>query len=224
MRLLCGAVMLLTASCASTVTRLDGEFPAPIGPAKNDCEKAEWLVVAPTRAEFVDASGRHASPRDDGVGLYRVGAKHPESIPALADEMGHESPTFADHADIAHSYDVKTWSAAGLGVAGLVAIGVGTALFVSSFKTKDVKQSDGTTGQQQDIDGTEAGIGGGLVLAGFGLGIVGLALNPGQGERSRADAARYVFLPPKDPRENVVTWTQTYDQAVRDRCERTPAP
>ncbi len=226
MRLSCGAVLvlMLTVGCASTVTRLDGEFPAPLGPAKTECEKAEWLVVAPTRAEFVDASGKHTAPRDDGVALYRVGAKRPESIPSLADEMGHESPTFADHTDIAHSYDVKTWSAAGLGVAGIIAIGVGTALFVSSFKTKNITESDGTTGQQQDIDGTEAGIGGGLVLAGFGLGIVGLALNPGQGERSRAEAARYVFFPPKDPRENVVTWTQTYNQAVRERCERAPSP
>jgi hypothetical protein len=224
MRVLCSGLLMLTLGCASTVTRLDGEFPAPIGPAKNDCEKSEWLVVAPTRAEFVEPSGKHAEPRDDGVALYRVGAKRPESIPALAGEMGHESPTFADHADIVRSYDTRTYSAAGLGAAGLIAIGVGTALFVSSFKTQSITQSDGTPGSEQKIDGTEAGIGGGLVLAGFGLGIVGLALNPGQAERSRAEAARYVFFPPKDPRENVVTWTQTYNQAVRDRCGRTPSP
>jgi hypothetical protein len=224
MRLWCGALLILTTGCASTVTRLDGEFPAPIGPAKNECEKAEWLVVSPTRAQFVEPSGRLATPRDDGVALYRLGARHPESIPGLADEMGQGSPTFADHSDIAHSYDTKTWAAAGLGAAGIVAIAIGTVLVVSSFKTKNVTQSDGSLGQQQDIDGTEAGIGGGLVLAGLGLGIVGLALNPGQSERSRAEAARYVFLPPKDPRENVVTWTQTYNQAVRDRCKRAPSP
>lgn len=224
MRVPCAALLLFTMGCASTVTRLDGEFPAPIGAAKTECEKAEWLVVAPTRAEFVEPSGRHATPRDDGVALYRIGARRPESIPSLAAQMGHESPSFADHSDIAHSYDTKTWSAAGLGAAGIVAIGVGTAIFIASFKTKNITQSDGTIGQQQDIDGTEAGIGGGLVLAGFGLGIVGLALNPGQAERSRAEAARYVFFPPKDPRENVVTWTQTYNQAVRDRCERARSP
>jgi hypothetical protein len=138
--------------------------------------------------------------------------------------MGHESPTFADHSEVVRSYDTKTWAAAGMGAAGLIAIGIGTGLFVASFKTKRTTQSDGSVSSQQDIDSTEAGIGGGLVLAGFGLGIVGLALNPGQAERSRAEAARYVFFPPKDPRENVVTWTQTYDQAVRDRCERAPSP
>jgi pantothenate kinase type III len=104
-----------------------------------------------------------------------------------------------------------------LGAAGIIAIAVGTALFVSSFKTDPVTQN-------QKVDGTEAGLGGGLVLAGFGLGIAGLALNPGQAERSRAEAARYAFLPPKDTRESVVTWTQSYNQAVRDRCERTPSP
>jgi len=224
MRALCGALLLLLTGCASTVTRLDGEFPAPIGPAKNQCEKAEWLVVAPTRTEFIEPSGKHATPRDDGVALYRVGAKRPESIPALADQMGHESPTFSEHARVVRSYDSKTWAAAGLGAAGIVAIGIGTALFVSSFKTRDVRQGDGTLNQEQHVDGTEAGLGGGLVLGGFGLGIVGLALNPGQAERTRAEAARYVFLPPKDPRENVVTWTQTYNQAVRDRCARAPSP
>jgi hypothetical protein len=224
MRVLCGALLTLTMGCASTVTRLDGEFPAPIGPAKSECEKAEWLVVAPTRAEFVEPSGKHAEPRDDGVALYRVGARRPESIPGLAGEMGHESGTFAEHTDIVHSYDARSWGAAGLGAAGIIAIAVGTALFVSSFKTQDITQSDGTKGSEQQIDGTEAGVGGGLVLAGFGLGIAGLALNPGQAERSRAEAARYVFFPPKDPRENVVTWTQTYNQAVRDRCARAPSP
>jgi hypothetical protein len=222
MRVICGALLSLTLSCASTVTRLDGEFPAPIGPAKTECEKAEWLVVAPTRAEFVEPSGKHSEPRDDGVALYRVGAQRPESIPALSDEMGQESATFAEHSDIARSYDRRSWAAAGLGAAGVIAIAVGTALFVSSFKTVNTVQSDGTQGSQQQIDSTEASIGGGLVLAGFGLGIGGLALNPGQADRSRAEAARYVFFPPKDPRENVVTWTQTYNQAVRDRCTRSP--
>ncbi len=204
--------------CASTVTRLDGEFPTPVGPAKTDCEKAAWLVVAPTRAEFVEPSGRHSTPRDDGVALYHVGARKPESIPDLAPKLGNDAATFSDHADVAHSYDTNSWAAAGLGAAGVIAIGIGTALFISAFKTKDVRESDGTTGQQQDVSGSRAGIGGGLVLAGFGLGITGLALNPGQAERSRAEAARYVFFPPKEPRENVVTWTQTYNQAVRDRC------
>jgi len=46
-----------------------------------------------------------------------------------------------------------------LGGAALIAIGVGAALFVSSFKTD--------ANQQQKIDGTEAGIGAGLVLGGF---------------------------------------------------------
>ncbi|MEI9950571.1 MAG: hypothetical protein WDO74_16745 [Pseudomonadota bacterium] len=84
---------------------------------------------------------------------------------------------------------------------------------MSAFK------SDPAT-EKPTTDGTQAGIGAGLVLAGFGLGIVGLALNPGQAKRSQAEAARYAFLPPEQSRERVVTWTQTYNQAVRVRCER----
>jgi hypothetical protein len=216
MRAVCCGLLFITLGCASTVTRLDGEFPAPIGPAKDECEEANWLVVAPTRVAFVEPSGQRSTPRDDGVALYKVGAKHPEPIPAYADTMHGDLPSVDQHVDTAHSYDTKSWAAAGLGAAGLIAIGVGVGLFVASFKT-DAQQ-------QQKIDGTEAGIGAGLTLGGFGLGIAGLALNPGQAERSRAEAARYVFLPPKDTRDNVVTWTQTYNQAVRDRCGRAPSP
>jgi len=223
MRALCGAVLILTTSCASTVTRLDGEFPTPVGPAKTECEKADWLVVAPTRAQVVEPSGRQTTPRDDGVGIYHVGSRSPESIPELGSKLGSDSTTFGDHADVVRKYDTNSWAAAGLGAAGVIAIGIGTAVFISAFRNKNVRESDGTMSEQQDISGSRAGIGGGLVLAGFGLGITGLALNPGQAERARAEAARYVFLPPKDPRENVVTWTQTYNQAVRDRCARAPA-
>lgn len=215
MRLVCGALLLFTLGCASTVTRLDGEFPAPIGPARTACEQADWLVVAPTRAQFIEAKGQRGTPRDDGVALYKVGEKRPQPIPPLADSMRAQLPNVDEHVDRVHSYDTKTWTAAGLGAAGILAIGVGVALFVSSFKTDPVTQN-------QKIDGTNAGVGAGLVLGGFGLGITGIALNPGQTARSRAEAARYVFLPPRDARENVVTWTQSYNQAVRERCERPP--
>lgn len=217
MRAVCGALLLTLMGCASTVTRLDGEYPAPIGPARNACEQSEWLVVAPTRVPLIERAGQRSMPRDDGVALYKVGAKRPEAIPPLAGALRSHVPSVDEHVDRVHSCDLKTWSAAGLGAVGILAIGVGTALFVASFKP------DAAT-QNQTIDGTEAGVGGGLVLGGFGLGIAGLALNPGQAERSAADAARYVFLPPKDAREQIVTWTQSYDQAVRTRCERSPAP
>lgn len=217
MRLVCGALLFLTLGCASTVTRLDGEFPTPTGPARSACERAEWLVVAPTRVQFIEKTGLPSAPRDDGVALYQVGARRPEPISAHADSLRQQLPSVDDQVDRARSYDTKTWTAAGLGAAAIVAIGVGTALFVTSFKTDPVTQS-------QKIDGTEAGIGGALVLGGFGLGIAGLALNPGQAERSRAEAARYAFLPPKDTRDSVVTWTQSYNQAVRDRCGRAPSP
>ena len=214
---MCGALLFITLGCASTVTRLDGEFPAPIGPARGGCEQAEWLVVAPTRVQFIERTGQRSAPRDDGVALYKVGAKHPEPIPPLASSLRTQIPSVDEHVQRVHNYDTKTWTAAGLGAAGIVAIAIGTALFVASFKT------DPTT-QSQKIDGTGASLGGALVLGGFGLGIGGLALNPGQAERSRAEAARYAFLPPQDKREAVVTWTQSYNQAVRNRCERAPSP
>jgi hypothetical protein len=222
MRALCGAVLLVQLGCASTVVRLDGEFETPVGAARTACEKEDWLVVAPTRAEFVDEKGRRSQTRDDGVALYRVGASRPESIPSLADDMGQDSPSFARHGPPVRSHDTKQVIAGSLGVAGVLAIVAGTILFVSSFETETVQAPDGTSDQQQRIDGLRAGLGGGLVGVGFGLGIAGIAVNPGQAERSRAEAARYVFLPPEDRREEVVEMTAKYNQAVRARCERAP--
>src|SRR3954466_1623533 len=135
MRLACGALLFVTLGCASTVTRLDGEFPAPIGPARDACEQANWLVVAPTRVQFIEKTGLRTTPRDDGVALYRVGAAKPEPIPEHAESLRAALPSVDEHVDRAHDYDTKTWTAAGLGAAGLIAIGVGTALFVSAFKT-----------------------------------------------------------------------------------------
>lgn len=217
MRLVCGALLFLVLGCASTVTRLDGEFPAPSGPARGSCEQAEWLVVAPTRVQFIERGGQRATPRDDGVALYKVGAKHPEAIPPLAEALRPTLPSVDQHVRQVRSYDTRSWSATALGAASLVAIGVGTALFVSAFKTDPVTEKPTT-------DGTQAAIGGGLVLTGFGLGIAGLAVNPSQAERSQAEAARYAFLPPTDAREHVVTWTQSYNQAVRARCTQPVSP
>ena len=217
MRWFCGPLLFLALGCASTVTRLDGEFPAPIGPARGACEQADWLVVAPTRVQLIEHNGQRGTTLDDSVALYKVGAKHPEAIPPLADSLRGELPGIDQRVDRVRSYDRRTWTAAGLGAAGLIAIGVGTALFVSAFKTDPVTDEPTT-------DGTQAGVGGGLVLTGFGLGIAGLAINPGQAQRSQAEAARYAFLPPKESRAQVVTWTQSYNQAVRARCERAPSP
>src|SRR5258708_4096571 len=86
MRGVCALVLLTFCSgCATTVHRMDGEFPTSAGTAKTDCEKQDWLVVSPTRAEFVDKQGVHSETRDDGVGLYRIGQSKPLSIPGLSD-------------------------------------------------------------------------------------------------------------------------------------------
>src|SRR3982751_1902009 len=132
MRLACGALLFVTLGCASTVTRLDGEFPAPIRPARDACEQANWLVVAPTRVQFIERTGLRSTPRDDGVALYKVGARRPESIADYQDTLRAQLPSVDEHVTRARSYDTKTWTAAGLGAAGIVAIAIGTALFVSS--------------------------------------------------------------------------------------------
>jgi len=216
------ALVLLTfaSGCATTVHRMDGDFPTTAGAAKSECEERDWLVVSPTRAEFVDKHGAHAETRDDGVSLYRIGASRPVAIPSLSDDMGG-GPSFARHAEAVRSHDTKQLVAGGLGVVSAIALAVGTILFVSAFGT----ENDASGHPVQKIDAGRA-VGGGVTAVGlgFGLGIGAIAINPGQAERSRAEASRYVYLPPEDPRADVLEMTGRYNQAVRDRCERRSAP
>jgi hypothetical protein len=215
------ALLLVTfvSGCATTVHRMDGEFPTAAGVAKTECEKQDWLVPSPTRAEFVDKHGIKSATRDDGIALYRVGASRPVSIPSLADDMGG-GPSFVRHSEGVRKHDTKQLVAGSLGVAGAIAVAVGTILFVSAFDTQRSASGD----EEQKIDAGRAIAGGISVGVGFGLGIGGIALNPGQAERSRAEASRYVYFPPEDPKEDVLVMTGRYNQAVRDRCERRGAP
>jgi hypothetical protein len=215
------ALVLLTfvSGCATTVHRMDGEFPTAAGVAKTECEKQDWLVPSPTRADFVDKHGIKSETRDDGIALYRVGASRPVAIPSLADDMGG-GPSFVRHADAVRSHDTKQLVAGGLGVAGAIAVAVGTILFVTAFDSQP-----GVNGDTEQKINTGRAIAGGLSVGiGFGLGIGGIAVNPGQAERSRAEAARFVYFPPDDPKEDVLVMTGRYNQAVRDRCERRGAP
>lgn len=220
MRVIAALVLLTFSSgCATTVHRMDGEFPTEAGPARTECEKQDWLVVSPTRAEFVDKNGIKSQTRDDGVSLYRIGDTKPVSIPSLSDDMGG-GPSFARHAAGVRSHDTKQLVAGGLGAASVIAMTVGTILFISAFETVRAASGD----EEQQISGARAAAGGITFGVGFGLGIAGIAVNPGQAERSRAEASRFVYFPPEDPKEDVLQMTGRYNQAVRDRCDRRPAP
>jgi hypothetical protein len=220
MRGVCALVLLTFGSgCATTVHRLDGEFPTSAGTAKSECEKQDWLVVSPTRAEFVDKHGVRSQTRDDGVALYRIGESRPVSIPSLSDDMGG-GPTFVRHTEAVRSHDTKQLVAGSLGVAGAIAVAVGTILFVTAFSTQK-----GTNGDSEQKISSGRAIGGGVTVGlGFGLGIAGISVNPGQAERSKAEAARFVYFPPEEPKADVLQMTGRYNQAVRDRCERRSAP
>ena len=220
MRGVCALVLLtFTTGCATTVHRMDGDFPTAAGVAKSECEKRDWLVVAPTRAEFVDKHGVRSQTRDDGVALYHVGESRPVSIPSLSDDMGG-GPSFVKHSSAVRSHDTKQVVAGSLGAAGAIAVAVGTILFITAFSTQKGANGD----DEQKISGPRA-VGGGITVGlGFGLGIAGIAVNPGQAERSKAEAARFVYFPPEESKADVLEMTGRYNQAVRERCERRSAP
>jgi hypothetical protein len=215
-RRLCLVLFGLAAGCASTVQRLGSEVPVRTGAAQSDCEKEAWLVLVPTRYQKVNDDGRTASPRNDGLGLYQVGASRPESIPAHARELG-DSPLVDRHVAQVRSYDRQRLAAGLFAGAGLVAIGIGTGLFVSAFGTRHVTE-DGVPTTRQHVNTTRS-IGGALVAGfGLGLGITGLVISPSYAERAEGEAARYAFQPPTDDRNTVRELVAAHNGRIRDRC------
>jgi hypothetical protein len=215
MRAVCVAfcALTLTLGCASTVHRLDGEVPTAAGPAKNLCEKQDWLVIAPTRAEFSKPGEKTSERRDDGLGLYKVGSSSPESIPQLREEFP-DSPLVQRHAQAVRKHDDQRLIAAGLGAAGLIALGIGTMLFVSSFENS----RDAHGQETQTANGGRALASGLVVAGGFGLGISGILVNPNQTERSRADATRHAFFRPEDDPHAVEELVVRHNTQVRAHC------
>lgn len=217
MRKMWAVLLISTLGCASTVGRLPGEMPTSSGDARTPCESTEWLVLAPTESQEVSHSGRSSASRKDGVGIYEVGASHPESIPGLAERLG-SSPIIDRHKAGVQRHDQKLMLAGGLGAAGVIALGIGSYFFATSFETKTTKASDGTTEEDQSVNGGRLGGGAALIAAGFGLGIAGIIVSPGTGERARADQSRYVFTPPEDDPEAVKSMVARHNTGVRDRC------
>jgi len=215
MRLVLASLVLSAAGCSSPVYRLQGEPITPGGVAETPCESEKWLVLAPTRAEVTDEKTRTSHPVN-GLGLYRVGSESPESIPGVEGLPRSESVTHKRE-ELA-SYHRRELVAGSLGVAGLAAIAVGTVLFVSAFGSKTVTDASGQQHEENPIDGTKAGVGGGLVGLGFALGIAGLVVNPSHAERTRMSADRYVFLDPPDDRKTVEGMTRKHNEWVRQTC------
>lgn len=221
MRRLWAALLIPVFGCASTVSRLPGELSTPSGSARNPCESSHWLVLAPTQSQEVTESGRSSKPRTDGFGAYEVGAAHPEKIPGLAERLG-SSPIIDRHRAGVERHDQKQLLAGGLGAAGLIALGIGSYLFATSFDTQKKTASDGTVGEEQKINGGRIAGGSLLIAAGFGLGIAGIVVSPNAGERARADQKRYVFTPPEDEPEVIKGMIDDHNREVRDRCAAHP--
>ncbi len=209
---------LLHLGCATTVTRLEGEIPTPAGAAQGPCEEERWLSLSPTRYEAMSASGTSSEYRDDGLGLYREGDRHPRSITALEEDLG-PSPLLPPHRDATRAYDRDRVIAGSLGLLGIAAMGLGAGLFATSFETETAGVPPAVE-EEQVVDTGRAVTGAVLMAAGFGVAIGGIAINPTHAERARAQTARYVFLPGQEDREAVVRLVTDHNDELRTTCAR----
>jgi hypothetical protein len=215
MRFVLGVAAIVLSGCASSAYRIGGDPISPAGVAETPCESKEWLVIAPTRAEVASKSKGTSSP-EDGLGLYRVGSNSPLSIPAIEDLT---TPSVGAKRSALAPYERRQVVAAGLGVAGLIAIAVGTIVFVNAFESQTTVVN-GTPTEKTSISGGTAALGGTFVGVGFGMGIAGLVVNPSHAERTRADATRYVFFDPPDDRASVEGMVKRHNEDVRRWCSQ----
>jgi hypothetical protein len=214
--------LVLVVGCASTVSRLPGEpIATSAGPAEGECESHQWLVIAPTRSHEPTESGRALKKRDDGLGLYRVGDDDPESIPGLSNELEAPPEMMHRHVEGAKRTQTDSIVAPILGGVGLVALGVGSYFFATSFETTKTPQADGSVEEGHEIKGGRIALGSALIGAGFGFGIAGIIVAPSAAESAKAEQAEYVFVPPEDSTDQVKSMVEKHNRAARDRCKTT---
>ena len=209
--------------CATSVQRLGGEVATSAGHPVTACERSAWLVVAPTRAELFDRDHERPQTRDDGLGLYRLGEHEPETLSDLTPLMATDGARFARHGELVRDHDQRQVLAGALGVAGVIAITIGTIVFVNAFETEKTTNALGAVEEEQSLDGGKAALGGVLAGVGFTLGGAGIALTPSHTARAQAEADRYVLFPPIDPPDKVADAVGRYNQRVRERCARNPS-
>lgn len=215
MRLALAACLALSSvGCANTIQRLDGEIPLATGPARSACEKAEWLVMAPTSYEVVRESGR-SDTQLDGAALYPVGGSEASDLPELGPRIDPDAEVFLRKAGEVSQHDRDRTIGLILAGVGVAAVATGTYLFVTSFD----ETTDASGDAEQTIDGTKAVAGGLTVGSGFIIGIIGLVVSPNHAERAEADAARYVFNPSQDDPERVKALIDRHNARIRQRCE-----
>jgi hypothetical protein len=220
MRLSLALCAVLASGCANTVYRIKGEATTPGGEARTPCESREWLVIAPTRAEVASAETGKSHP-ENGVGLYKVGSNDPVDVTSV--ERLRSEPLVIEKDEELSPYRTRQWIAGGLGTAGVIAIAVGTGLFVSAFETTRTRDPlSGQTKEDNTVNGGTAAAGGITVGLGFALGISGLVVNPSHAQRTQANATRYTFLPPTDPKR-VESLVEKHNSDVRTQCENAPA-
>ncbi|MCB9586962.1 MAG: hypothetical protein H6718_16305 [Polyangiaceae bacterium] len=211
---LAACIAFATFGCANTIQRLDGEIPLATGPARNACEKKDWLVMAPTSYEVVLSKAKTSETHSDGAALYDVGGRDPKDLPELGPRLDND-PILERKAEEVAPHDRDRTIAMVLGGLGVAAVGTGTTLFITGFGEKTNAQGEPET----DNDTTQIVAGAITAGAGFIIGIVGLAVNPDSAERAEADASRYVFNPSKDDPRRVKALIERHNARVRQRCD-----
>ncbi|MEZ4376180.1 MAG: hypothetical protein R3B07_35570 [Polyangiaceae bacterium] len=205
---------LATFGCANTIQRLDGEIPLATGPARNACEKRDWLVMAPTSYEVVLEKSKTSETHSDGAALYDVGGRDAKELPELGPRLDND-PILTRKADEVAPHDRDRTIAMVLGGLGVAAVATGTTLFITGFGEKTNAQGEPET----DNDTTQIVAGAITAGAGFIIGIVGLAVNPDSAERAQADASRFVFNPSQDDPRRVKALIERHNSRVRQRCD-----
>ena len=208
-------LLVLTLGCSSTVHRIGGEVKTPAGKAKTPCEQSGWYVLTPTRVDPVYGTAETAKPERQGIGLYRVGGKTPVSIPAASVDLGPD-PMLDRHSKAVEDYDRDSVLSTAFTGAGLVALTLGTVIFVTAFETT----RSGSGEEEQRINSGRAYTGAIVGGLGIGLSITGLVFNPSQAERADAAAARYVFLEPEDDPDKVIHMVAKHNREVSKSCKR----
>ncbi len=203
-----------TLGCQSTqFGKIGPAYPLPNGSPKTQCEREQWLELAPAR---VQATGMTAgvgfntyyTQVNEGVGVFRPSSNDPEDLEELLPKLGQPELASRHQARI-EPVDAASRRSIYWSLGGLAALfgGVGVAAAV-----------------QKDSPSTAAGFG----VTGIVLGLVGvvgaLASQPSGRDQLYADARRKLLIPGEDDMKAAAHGINDLDGRHRTKCGGQPTP
>lgn len=202
------------------LTRLDDAVALPSGAPESECEKGEWLEIAPTRAYAYDQRGymgaysttivTQGSSRR-GLGVYELGGFQPMYSGDVFDRI--DAPALEEtHMGRIHDTQGRYDLTMTLVFGGLAGVLGGSAVMLTPIFAVDPVE-------QEPLYNTLLFGGAAVMVGGLFVMVTALLFNPSPIEMNQLNQRKNVFYKFEDDLEALKSGVDRHNQEVRRRCK-----